>query len=310
LQLGADEVEIATISTQKDNQKLLNALSTKGEKLVLDVRKGFDHLERAYANGQAVTEVYEYPRNVGRKMLQNALLNTLGGTEKRVIDLNAEQLTIFTLPTNLSADPAGISPSLYQSNPIITLDFKHPIKLMGEVLLKGTFLPYYDTPKEVLILEQNNQPLHLEGSGHKNQLVTAFVYATTKDKYYIGDNRMIGAKTLKEDGQEGQVLFSFQRKSTWIPFNESALPVTQNVVKVNTPGDWDYLLFEIKDVDNTLRFMVVEKQAPHRVLVERKKGKEQPKLLSKKAVLPLKLPKELSKFVKVFVDDPGYLKEI
>ena len=56
--------------------------------------------------------------------------------------------------------------------------------------------------------------------------------------------------------------------------------------------------------------MVVEKQTPHRVLVELKKGKEQPKLLEKDTVLPLKLPKKLSKFVKVFVDDPGYLKEV
>ncbi|MFK7981118.1 MAG: hypothetical protein AB8G86_14115, partial [Saprospiraceae bacterium] len=293
LQLDVAEIEIATILTQKDNHKLLNALSTKGEKIVLDVRKGFDHLERAYANGQAITEVYEYPRNVGRKMLQNAALNTLGGTEKRVIDLNANQLSIFTLPQNLSADPAGISPSLYQGNPLIELDFKHPIKLMGEAFFKGTFLPYHDTPKAVLIQEQSNQPLHLEGNGHKHELVTAFVPSTTIDKYYIGENRMIGAKTLKEDGQEGQILFAFQRKTTWIPFNEAALPVTQNVVKVNTPGDWDYLLFEVKDVDNTLKFMVVEKQAPHRVLVERKKGKEQPRLLNKKAVLPLKLPKEL-----------------
>ena len=310
LQLDVAAIEIATILTKKDNHKLLNALSTKGEKIVLDVRKGFDHLERAYANGQALAEVYEYPRNVGRKMLQNAALNTLGGTEKRVIDLNANQLSIFTLPQNLSADPAGISPSLYQGNPLIELDFKHPIKLMGEAFFKGTFLPYHDTPKAVLIQEQSNQPLHLEGNGHKHELVTAFMPSTTKEKYFIGENRMIGAKTLKEDGQEGQILFAFQRKTTWIPFNEAALPVTQNVVKVNTPGDWDYLLFEVKDVDNTLKFMVVEKQAPHRILVERKKGKEQPRLLHKKAVLPLKLPKELSQFTKFFVDDPGYLKEI
>ena len=310
IRLGLEEIEVETILTKKDNHKLLNALSVKGEQFVLDVRKGFDHLERAYANGQAVAEVYEFPRNVGRKMLQNAVLNTLGGTEKRVIDLNANQLSIFTLPQNLSADPAGISPSLYQGNPLIELDFKHPIKMMGEAFLKGTFLPYHDTPKTVLIAQQNNQPLHLEGSGHKNQLVTAFIGSTTSEKYYIGNNRMIGAKTLKEDGQDGQVLFSFQRKSTWIPFNEAALPVTQQVVKVNTPGDWDYLLFEVKDVDNTLKFMVVEKEVPHRVLVERVKGKEQPKLLDKKAVLPLKIPKELSQFTKFFVNDPGYLKEI
>ncbi len=310
IQLGAEAIEIQTILTQKDNHKLLNALSVKGAQIVLDVRKGFDQLERAYANGQAVAEVYGFPRNVGRKMLQNAVLNTLGGTEKRVIDLNAIQLSIFTLPENLSADPAGIAPSLYQGNPLMELDFKHPIKLMGEAFLKGTFLPYHDTPKAVLIAQQNNQPLHLEGDGHKNQLVTAFINSTTSEKYYIGDNRMIGAKTLKEDGQEGQVLFSFQRKSTWIPFNEAALPVTQQVVKVNTPGDWDYLLFEVKDVDNTLKFMVVEKETPHRVLVERIKGKEAPKLLDKKAVLPLKIPKELSQFTKFFVNDPGYLKEI
>ncbi len=310
IQLGIEKVGVKMILTNKSNHKLLNALSEKGEQIVLDIRKGFDHLERAYANGQALVEVYEFPRNVGRKMLQNATLSTLGGTEKRVIDLNANELTIFTLPDNLSADPAGIAPSLYRSNPLIELDFKHPIKMMGEAFLKGTFLPYHDTPKSVLIAQQNNQPLHLEGDGHKNQLVTAFIGSTTSEKYYIGDNRMIGAKTLKEDGQEGQVLFAFQRKSTWIPFNEAALPVTQQVVKVNTPGDWDYLLFEVKDVDNTLKFMVVEKEAPHRVLVERKKGKEQPKLLDKKAVLPLKIPKELSQFTKFFVNDPGYLKEI
>jgi len=310
IQLGVEKVGVKTILTNKSNHKLLNALSEKGEKIVLDIRKGFDHLERAYANGQAIVEVHEFPRNVGRKMLQNAILSTLGGTEKRVIDLNATQLSIFTLPKNLSADPANIAPSLYRSNPLISLDFKHPIKMMGEAFLKGTFLPYHDTPKFVLIAQQNNQPLHLEGDGHKNQLVTAFIKGTTTEKYYIGDNRMIGAKTLKEDGQEGQVLFSFQRKSTWIPFNEAALPVTQQVVKVNTPGDWDYLLFEVKDVDNTLKFMVVEKEAPHRVLVERVKGKEQPKLLDKKAVLPLKIPKELSQVTKFFVNDPGYLKEI
>lgn len=310
LQLDTAGIEIETILTKKENHKLLNALSTKGEKIVLDVRKGFDHLERAYANGQAVAEVYEYPRNVGRKMLQNASLNTLGGTEKRVIDLNANQLTIFILPQKLAADPAGIAPSLYQSNPLIELDFKHPIKIMGEAFFKGIFLPYHDTPKEVLIQAQSNQPLHLEGNGHKNELVTAFIPSTTKEKYFIGEHRMIGAKTLQEDGQEGQILFAFQRKTTWIPFNETALPITHNVVKVNTPGDWDYLLFEVKDVDNTLKFMVVEKEAPHRVLVERKKGKEQPKLLEKDAVLPLKLPKKLSKFVKVFVDDPGYLREV
>ena len=309
IQLGAEKMEVATIEN-KDNQKLLNAISVKGEKLVLDVRKGFDQLARAYANDQAVTEVYEYPRNVGRKMLQNASLNTLGGTEKRVIDLNSAQISIFTLPENLKADPAGISPSMYHSNPLVALDFKHPVKVLGESFLKGTFLPLKDTPKTVLIQEESHHPLHLEGAGHKNELVTAFISSTTKEKYFIGENRMVGAKTLKENGQEGQVLFAFQRKSTWIPFNETALPVTQEVVKVNTPGEWDYLLFEVKDVDNTIKFMVVEKQAPHRVLVERKKGKEQPKLLSKKAVLPLKIPKELSNFVKVFVDDPGYLKEV
>lgn len=310
LQLGPEKVEVKKILTEQDNHKLLNALTVKGEQMVLDVRKGFDHLERASANGQAVAAVADFPRSVGRKMLQNAVLNTLGGTEKRVIDLNTPQLSIFTLPQKLTADPAGISPSLYAGNPLIELDFKHPIRVMGENFLKGTFLPYHDTPKEVLIVEQNNQPLHLEGYGHKNQLVTAFIGSTTKEKYHIGENRMIGAKTLTEDGETGKVLFSFQRKSTWIPFNESALPVTQQVVKVNTPGEWDYLLFEVKDVDKTLKFMVVEKQAPHRVLVQRIKGKEMPKLLSKKAVLPLKLPKELSGFVKVFVDDPGYLKEI
>ncbi len=309
IRLDAEGIEISEILTTR-NTKLLDAISTKGERVVLDVRKGFDQLTRAYANGQAVAEVYEYPRNVGRKMLQNASLNTLGGTEKRVIDLNAKELSIFTLPNNLTADPAGISPSLFRSNPLIEIDFKHPIKVMGESFLKGTFLPYHDTPKAVLIGEQSNQPLHLEGNNHKNQLVTAFLNSTTKEKYFIGDNRMIGAKTLTEDGEEGKVLFSFQRKSTWIPFNESALPVTQQVVKVNTPGDWDYLLFEVKDVDNTLKFMVVEKEKPHRILVEKVKGKETPKLLDKKAVLPLKLPKELSKFTKFFVNDPGYLKEL
>ena len=82
ISLGVEGIEVASILTS-NNYKLLNALSTQGEKIVLDVRKGFDLMERAYANGQAIAEVLEYPRNVGRKMLQNAHLNTLGGTEKR-----------------------------------------------------------------------------------------------------------------------------------------------------------------------------------------------------------------------------------
>ncbi|MEM1122084.1 MAG: hypothetical protein AAGJ18_16685 [Bacteroidota bacterium] len=309
LQLGEERTEVSQILTQK-NQKLLNAISTKNEPIVLDARKGFDQLTRAYANGQALTEVYDYPRNVGRKMLQNARLNTLGGTEKRVIDLNTDQIDLFTLPATLSADSAGIALSLYAGNPILAIHFQRPVALLDEQYFEATFLPLQDTPRSVLIQEDSGLPLHLEGSNHKNQLVTSFLDRTLKMASYIGNNRMIGADTLSEDGQESHLLFSFQRKSTWIPFGESALPVTKEVVNVQTPGEWDYLLYEVQDVDGTLKYMVVEKEAPHRVLVERIKGKESPKLLEKAAVLPLKIPKRLSNFAKFFVDDPGYLREV
>jgi hypothetical protein len=310
LQLGEDKVEIGAILSNH-NAKLLNALSVKGEKLVLDVRQGFDYVKRATSNGQNIAAVESYPKNVGQKMLQNALLNTLGGTEKRVIDLNSEQLAIFTLPDNLMADPANISPSIYQSNPILELDFKNLIKIEDEVFLVGKFLPYHDTPTTVLIQRSNNQPLHLEGASHKNQLVTQFIDSTLKEKFYIGNNRMIGAKSLSEDGKEINILFSFQKKSTWIPFNETALPILNRVIRTNTTGQWSYLLFEIlKSEGKEKQYIAVEQKAPHRILVERKKGVENLKILDQKTVLPLRAPTELSNLQKLFIDDPGYLKEL
>jgi len=93
LAVGTKTIEIRKILSLPD-QPLLNAIDAAGNKIVIDARKGFDQLEIAQIGDQFVLEVLGKPEKVGNSFLQNALLKKLGGTEKRVLDLSKEELSI------------------------------------------------------------------------------------------------------------------------------------------------------------------------------------------------------------------------
>lgn len=308
LNFPEEEIRVQKI-TGKATEKLFNAESSTGEKIVLDARHGLDKLRLAFSGRQAVVEVFGQTANAGSAVLQNALLKTLGGAEKRVIDLNKEDLAVLLLPEDLTTFPQDIHPSIYLGNPVVELDLEESIQVEQEVFYRGFFLPYHETPTPILIQQKNKRPLHLEGAGHRNELVTALVPDTLANTYPLGTHRMIGAYTLSEDGKENQLLFSINKQKSWLAFGDDFLPIMEKVAQFENTTDWEYLLYQLRDAEENAQYLVVEKAAPHRILAERKKGKEIPKLIE--FTVNLEEPEEETSFIqRFFGKKKGFLKKL
>jgi len=308
IRLGEEELEIKEVFGGV-GQKLINALTTNDEKIVLDARKGFDHLSIAKSGDRRIVEVLDIPTSIGNHVLQNAQLQTLGGAESRVIDLNKEDIAVFTLPENLKEQPEGNITSSFQGNPILSIDFKKQIKIESERFIIGQFLSFFGNVHPVILQMKNAKPLHLEGAGHRNELVTHLKTVTLEKAYYLGVHRMIGAATLTEDLKENEILFAIDIKKSWLSFYDGYLPILKKVVELTDETDWEYLLFELREVSKTIEYIAVEKKAPYRVLVEKKRGKPIPKIIKSKEKV-LKTPEEISAIRKFFLVDPGYLMEV
>ena len=306
--VGEDELTIKSLMS-KASQKLFNAIATNDEKVVLDARKGLEHLELAKSGDQKIHEILDQPHSIGNAVLQNALLQTLGGSETRVINLNDEKLSVFTLPQDLKEYSENNTPSSFQGNPVLSIDFENLIELHGEFFLKGTFLSFFGNVHSVIVQQKNARPLHLDGAGHRNELVTDLNPATLKTSYNIGPHRMIGAYTLTEDLKENELLFSIDTKKSWLSFYESFLPILKRVVELKDFTGWKYFLFELREISTTIEYIAVEIAPPHRVLVEKQKGKPVPKIVKSKEKV-LKTPEEISAIQKFFLNDPGYLMEV
>ncbi len=308
VRLGADGIELARL-TSPSGQKLLNALTTNGERIVLDARKGFDRITRAYIGQQAVHEVFGEPQKLGQTVVQNAALETLGGTEKRVIDINREELRLYSLPDDLTASSEGNMPSVFRSNPLSELFFEAKVQVSEEVFVPGLFEPFHGPPRPVLLQMENGRPLHLEGGGFRNELVTGFHSDTLSGLYQLGPHRMIGATTLTEELKEGEIMFALPSKQSWLMMGHSFLPILRKVVVQRATQKWDYLLFELRRIATKKEYLVVERKPPHRILVTVEEGVEVPKVVSdlKRSLKP---PRKLSGLRKLFVGDPGYLREL
>ena len=114
---------------------------------------------------------------------------------------------------------------------------------------------------------------------------------------------------IMEDLKENAILFSLNTKRSWLRFGNAYLPIFKNIVKRPTTSEWDYLLFELRRISSGKEYIVVEKEAPHRILVTTQKDVEIPKIISnmEKAV---KFPQKLSGLRKLFGGESGYLKEV
>jgi len=306
--LGEQKLTIQSIDGDLNN-KLINATDSANKKVVLDIRSGFDNMTLAKSGNQLITEMIDRPYNIGSKILQNAKMATLGGEQNRVINLNAQNLNEFCIPTNLKEYHEGEEGSVFRGAPLLSLDFDNPITIGAQTFLSGQFRSYDDELHSVIIQNINGKPLHLEGFGHKNELVTGFNQYTLKDKFFLGPHRMIGVSTLKEDLKSNELIFSLDLMSSWIPFYDTHLPIFKRIVELKDRADWEYNLFELREISNDKEYIAIEKNTPHRILVHKKGGKKRPKVVKSQEKI-LKSPEEISMIKKLFFEDPGVLVEV
>ncbi len=290
-------------------QALWNAIDSDAQKVVIDGRQGFEHLKIAKIGDQNIVEVFDEPHKIGNSFLQNSLLKTLGGTEKRVIDLSNDELKIYTLPSDLKSNSISEEPSVFQNRPIHELDFSNPIMIEEEEFLIGKFIPFREDISPIIIQKSNNRPLQLEGGAHKNEIVTAFNFKTLETEFFLGNHRMIGSFTLTEDYKKEELVFSFQEQKSWLEFGEDFLPIFKKVFTVENEKGWACSLFEIRDLNSKSEFIAVENNPPYRVLVQHKGGNTELKIFKGSDKLP-KTPEDVSLMSRWFFGNSRALKEL
>jgi len=308
VQLGKDEIEVKSIlSTEKS--KLIVAKNLRDEPIVLDARKGFDQLELAVVGEQLLVEVLGEPFKLSGTILQNVMLKTLGGSTPRVVDLNNEALSIFTLPSNLSVYPDQYAASGFQNNEICKVDYEKPITKGDTKFYPADFISYFGNSHSVLLYADSGKPLQLDGAGHRNELVTGFNMKTFDENYFLGEHHMVGAYTLTEDLKENEILFSLNDFNSWLPFYDAYLPIFRRVIEAQNSDGWNYLLFELREISGEIEYAVVEKEAPYRIWAIKQGGKPAPKLIKQKEK-DLKSPEAVSKIRRILLLDNSYLAEV
>ncbi len=307
LQFGQNKLEVTEIISPAGS-KLLNAQDTLGGKLVIDARRGLDEASLAAADGKVIEEVFGTPYRIGDHALQHIRLASLGGPVSRLVDLELAKLTTYTLPEDLTEYPDQPQSSCYGGNALLRINFDEPFEVQGEKFFRATFLNYLGEEHKVVLQHNNARPLHLDGAGHRNELVTDFKADTVHKPYRLGEHVMVGAVTLNEDLKESELLFSIHKKKSWLPFYDSYLPVFRRVIELKGTDYWPCYLFEALEHTSTGEYIAVEKVKPYRLLAQRKKGKVVPKTVTTKSRALLD-PAEISTLVDFFVDR-GMLVEV
>lgn len=289
--------------------KLLNAITANGQRIALDLRKGFKNLIVATADNSNITQTESEPYNVGSKILQNVKIQTLGGVQERVIDLNSETLSIFKLPKNLMTYTDGEKKSVFAGAEIINIDYDKIIQVSKQPFLTANFRSYDDILRTVMLDYKSGKPFRLDGLGHKLELVTSFIKPSKTKSYQIGPHTMIGARTLKEDLKTDSLLFSTKIMSSWIPFSDDYLPILKRIVEINGSGTWEYNLYELRTLSSEKEFIAVEKTYPHRILAKNKGDNQEPIVVKSKEKV-LKSPKEISMISKLFFTNTSDLADV
>ena len=266
------------------NDRLLPAVTARGEQLMLDAGKGVDNLLLALADGKdQIVEVTGEPFRMGGRVFQRASVRRMGGPVPRIITLNASDLALFTLPKTLTAYADQPERSNYAGGEILEVELNNPYKVGQETYHRATFLSYTDDESQVLLDAANGRPLHLDGEGHRNELVTDLVNSTLNVVHWLGEHRLIGAKTLTEDHREGELLYSLETGRSWLPFYDSFLPIFRRVVSpLVAEQNWDYLLLECRQAVGQGEYVAVEKNPPYRILALQDGDRFVPRIISKR----------------------------
>lgn len=306
VQLGVDRIEISELVSQS-NQLLLNAISINGEKVVIDARGGYNVLKLGICEATSLNEVIGDVIKIGNSTIQNALINSLGGSEKRVVVLDGEDLIFFRTPSSLKQFSDQAQGSTFAENIILEIDAEL-IEVLDSKFFSGKFKNSLNQVYNILLQYDNGYPLHFEGFGHRNELILDFLPKTLEIEFQIGNNRILGVKTLTEEYQESELLFSLNKMTSWIPFYDTYLPILKKAIDNIQFSSWMYILYEVKSESLIKEYLVVEKASPNRVLVEDVKGAIVP-LLMKSKTRSLKNPEEISALERVFMANPGFLIE-
>lgn len=305
VRLGEDNLEVAEILSDP-KRKLLNARDVQGRELVVDVRQGLSEPTLAEIDGQRVLRTQGSVHRVGDRALQHILLDSLGGSIERIIDLEEPELRLFTLPASLTEYPDQPEPSSFAGNPLLRIDFADLEVVQDASYYRGVFLSYLGEERAVILQTANCRPLHLDGGAHRNELVVAFKEHTRRRPYRLGEHRMVGAYTLTEDLKEGEILLSLHKNQSWLPFYDTFLPVFRRAIELPGEERWDCYLFEILDATGKGEYIAVEKDPPYRVLAKKNRRKVVPKIVTSNTRI-LSDPAELTALRKFFMADPGML---
>jgi len=307
ISLENQSLEIGKVLSNS-NQKLINIQSTDNQNYVLDTRLGFDNLSLAKIEDFRIIEAIGNPITLGDKILQNVQVETLGGTQNRVVNLNDPNLSMFQLPKDLMAYSEQSLPSIFAGNIITQIDLINRIQIEDKFFYNSTFLTYLNEPKSIILQQENARPLQLDGVGHKNEIVQQFDDTTLSKKYYLSDHRIIGVNSLTEDLKTTQLLFSFKTMSSWLPFYDTYLPIFKKIKDFEKFQHWEYHLFELHNMSTEKEYVAVEQNAPYRILADKSKSKYTPRIVKSKEII-LKSPEEISA-IRRFFSNPGQLVDI
>ncbi len=307
VRLGEQRVEVAAIHSPEP-AKLISARGVRGEKLVLDLRRGIEELSLAKVEGQQIEAVTGPTHRVGDLMLQPVSLASLGGAVPRLVDLEHPELTLFTLPEDLTEYPDQPQPSCFAGNPVTYINFDQPVVVQETSFFRALFLTYQGEEVQVLLRAGNARPVHLDGVGHRNELVVGFQQATINRPYHLGTHVMVAAETLTEALKPGELLFSIHKYQSWLPFFDTYLPVFRRAIPLEGKEYWPCYLFESLEFEGFGEYIAVEREEPYRLLATRKKGKVVPMVVTTKSRALLD-PEEVKGLIDLFIDR-GMLVEV
>ena len=289
--------------------ELLLEVIAEGRELIADARKGITHLTTAYSGADQIIERSVNTHYLGNSRLMNVKVKTYGGKASRVVKLDSENLEKFTLPGDLRAFPDRKVTSVFSSAIVCEIDFESELEVDENIFYSAEFVTFTGAVNKVILAKSTGRPLHFEGLGHKMELAFDFRPETINRPYYLGENRMIGVKTVDENLKINELMFSMETMSSQIMFLDSYLPVIKRPHGLDKSAKWDYVLYQLRGLKSEVEFLVAENDPPYRILVHKAKNKMSPKFVKSSKKI-LKTPEEVNYIKKILMMDPGFLVEV
>ena len=189
--------------------------------------------------------------------------------------------------------------------------FDQEKNIAGKTFIKADFGSVTGKIYSVILDKDSGSPLHLQGLGFRNELASEWLEYTLDNEFFIGENRIVGVKTISEDLKEDELLFSVQQLVSWLPFFDDYLPIFKQIIEVpdNVSETWNYHLIELREISKNKEYIAVEKVAPYRILADKKSGEHQPRIVKSKSK-SIKSPEELNAIQRFFSIANGRLVDI